>query len=218
MNLFENPTVETDRALAYKLFAECYYPPDENLLSQAERLGRAAGLVCPMAAEAIDLMAAGLAAVNGIEELAVDHARLFVGPFSLLAPPYGSIYLDGERRLMGDSTLDAAECYREVGLELASGFSGTPDHVAAELEFMHFLSIKELDAHAGGDTIRAGNFRRKQSAFLVRHLAAWAPDFTRSVEEQAQTLFYKGLAAATRVFVESDCKRLSAESQNHKRI
>jgi DMSO reductase family type II enzyme chaperone len=211
MNGFENKTVHVVRASAYKLFAECYYPPDEHTLAQAERLCREAGAVCPATAEALDLMAAGLAAASGIEELAVDHARLFVGPFALLAPPYGSVYLDGERRLMGDSALDVSECYREVGLEAAAGFSGTPDHVAAELEFMHFLAVKEIEARAGVDVVRAGHLKRKQRAFLERHLAVWAPDFTGSVEAQAQTLFYRGLAVATRTFVENDFKRLAAE-------
>jgi TorA maturation chaperone TorD len=95
---------------------------------------------------------------------------------------------------------------------MAAGFSGTPDHVAAELEFMHFLCVKELEARVGGDAARAGYYRSKQRAFLSRHLGAWAPDFTRCVEGQARTLFYRGLAAATRIFIESDCKRLASES------
>ena len=122
--------------------------------------------VCPPAAEAADRMEAALLAHEGIEELAIDHARLFVGPFALLAPPYGSVYLEGERRLMGDSTLAVGECYREVGLEVAAGFNGTPDHIAAELEFMHFLVVKELEALAGGDLVRAQHFRQKQKLFF----------------------------------------------------
>jgi len=44
-----------------------------------------------------------------------------------------------------------------------------------------------LEALAAGDLIRAQHFRQKQSSFLERHLAAWVPNFSRSVEEQAQT-------------------------------
>jgi TorA maturation chaperone TorD len=149
-------------------------------------------------------MAAALQNDEGFDELTIDHARLFVGPFALLAPPYGSIYLEGERRLMGDSTLAAGACYHEAGLEVAADFNGTPDHVAVELEFMHFLAVKELDALYAGQLDRAQNFQQKQRAFLERHLAAWVPDFSRSVEEQAQTEFYRSLAAATRIFVEND--------------
>jgi TorA maturation chaperone TorD len=212
MNGLDNRAIDSGRAAAYKLFADSYYPPDGFSPDLIERLCREAAAISPESAGALDLMAAGLAAANGLEELAVDHARLFVGPFALLAPPYGSIYLDGERRLMGESALEVSACYREAGLEVAAGFSGTPDHVAAELEFMHFLAVKECEAGAAGDAARAGYFRGKQRAFLDRHLGAWAPDFTRSVEAQARTLFYRGLAAATRIFIESDCKRLASES------
>jgi TorA maturation chaperone TorD len=128
-----------------------------------------------------------------------------------LAPPCGSVYLEGERRLMGDSTLAVGECYHEVGLEVATGFTGTPDHIAVELEFMHFLVVKELDALTDGYREHAQNFRQKQQAFLERHLAAWVPDFSRSVEEQAQTRFYQSLAAATRLFIESDFDQCRGE-------
>jgi putative dimethyl sulfoxide reductase chaperone len=191
---------ELARARTYKALAECYYSPGELTLQYVRQLGRD----CPPAAEAVARMEAALLAHEGIEELTIDYARLFVGPFALLAPPFGSVYLEGERRLMGDSTLAVGECYREVGLEVAAGFNGTPDHIAAELEFMHFLVIKELETLAGGDLVRAQHFRQKQRTFLERHLAAWAPDFARSVEEQAQTRFYQDLAGATRLFIESD--------------
>ena len=41
---------EIARATAYKLLAECYYPPDEHSLTQAGRLCREAGTVCTAAA------------------------------------------------------------------------------------------------------------------------------------------------------------------------
>jgi TorA maturation chaperone TorD len=192
------------RAKVYKALAECYYPPGEATLRHARELGPGLKAVCPPAAAAAERMAAAMLSNGGLEALAVDHARLFVGPFALLAPPYGSVYLDGERRLMGDSTLDVSACYREVGLEMAAGFSGTPDHIAAELEFMHFLAIRELEALAKGDADLARYFRQKQGTFLQRHLAAWVPVFTQGIEEQAQTPFYQNLAAATRLFVEKE--------------
>jgi TorA maturation chaperone TorD len=206
MAMKANEKLSTDiaRVAAYKLLAECYYPPGEATREHVRKLSLSTRELCPPAAEAADRMEAALQSDEGFEELAIDHARLFVGPFALLAPPYGSVYLEGERRLMGDSTLAAGDCYHEVGLEVAAGFNGTPDHIAVELEFMHFLAVKELDALFAGQLDRAQNFRQKQRAFLERHLAAWVPDFSRSVEEQAQTGFYRSLAAATRIFVEND--------------
>jgi putative dimethyl sulfoxide reductase chaperone len=213
MAMKANEKFSTDiaRVAAYKLLAECYYPPGEATREHLRKLSRSTRELCPPAAEAADRMEAALQSDEGFEELAIDHARLFVGPFALLAPPYGSVYLEGERRLMGDSALAVGECYQEVGLEVAAGFNGTPDHIAVELEFMHFLVVKELDALAGGYLDRAQNFRQKQRAFLERHLAAWVPDFSRSVEKQAQTKFYQELAATTRMFIESDLDQCRGE-------
>ncbi len=95
-------------------------PPGEETGEHVKQLSRHLETLCPPAAEAVDRMEAAGQAGEGFEELTIDHARLFVGPFALLAPPYGSVYLEGERRLMGDSTLAAGECYNEVGLELAA--------------------------------------------------------------------------------------------------
>jgi len=204
MDANETYNAEIARAKAYKAMAECYYPPERATIQHARHLSQNLKTLCPAASEAADRMEAALLAYEGVEDLVIDHARLFVGPFALLAPPYGSVYLDGERRCMGDSTLDVGSRYREVGLGTAPGFNDAPDHIAAELEFMHFLVIKELEALAGGDLVRAQHFRQKQKSFLERHLAAWVPAFTRNVEEQAQTRFYQDLAAATRMFIESD--------------
>lgn len=212
MNPNDTPGDDIARAKIYKALAECYYLPGEATLRHARQLGRSLKAVCPPAAEAADRMEAAMLSHEGVEDLAIDHARLFVGPFALLTPPYGSVYLDGERRLMGDSTQAVSECYREVGLEMAAGFNGTPDHIAAELEFMHVLVIRELEALAGGDLDRAQYSRKKQSSFLERHLAAWVPVFTRGVEQQAQTRFYQDLAAATRLFVESDFDRCRGDA------
>jgi TorA maturation chaperone TorD len=203
---------QTARAAVYKLLAECYYPPTGTLREPVEQLRRSLKTLGSPAAASAERMDAALQAHETLAELAIDHARLFVGPFALLSPPYGSIYLDGERRLMGDSTLSVDECYHEVGLEVAAGFNGTPDHIAVELEFMHFLIVKEIAAAADGELERAQNFRQKQRAFLERHLAAWVPDFSDSVEKQAQTGFYQSLAAATRLYIESDFSRCHGEA------
>jgi putative dimethyl sulfoxide reductase chaperone len=213
MAMQKNETYFTEiaRASTYKLLAECYYPPGERTLQNVMQLRSSLKALGSPASEDADRMEAALSAHEGFEELAIDHARLFVGPFALLAPPYGSVYLERERRLMGDSTLAVSESYREAGLEVAAGFNGTPDHIAAELEFMHFLSVKAIEALAGEDLVRARHFRQKQKSFLERHLAAWVPDFSRSLEDQAQTQFYQSLAVATRMFVESDFDQCRGE-------
>jgi TorA maturation chaperone TorD len=211
MNPNDTPGDDIARAKIYKALAECYYLPGEATLRHARQLGRSLKAVCPPAAEAADRMEAALLSHEGVEDLAIDHARLFVGPFALLTPPYGSVYLDGERRLMGDSTQAVSDCYRETGLEMDAGFNGTPDHIAAELEFMHVLVIRELEALAGGDLDRA-HIPGRSRAPSWRGISPHGCRFSPRCRQQAQTRFYQGLAAATRLFVESDFDRCRGDA------
>ncbi|MBW1790589.1 MAG: molecular chaperone TorD family protein [Deltaproteobacteria bacterium] len=141
---------------------------------------------------------------NKIGDLCVDFAKLFVGPYALPAPPYGSVYLDGESKVMGDSTIDVCMRYAEVGLELADHFKEVPDHIAAELEFMYFLILKEVEAISHSDFEQALDFLKKQEEFFLSHLGVWVPQFADNVEKAAETEFYKSLSKATRLFIKRD--------------
>ncbi|GAB4545487.1 MAG: hypothetical protein Kow0063_39580 [Anaerolineae bacterium] len=139
-----------------------------------------------------------------IEQLRIDYARLFVGPFELLAPPYGSVYLEGKRRVMGDSTIDARSRYQEAGLDISHDVKEAPDHIAIELEFMYYLIFKEIESFENADFESAMGYLGKQQAFLEEHLGAWATEFADSVEKNAGTDFYQNLARATKVFIQNE--------------
>jgi putative dimethyl sulfoxide reductase chaperone len=195
---------EAARAQIYKWLADCYYTPGEDIIERTRKLSHHLKPMCPQAVHAVDMMKAAVLTEDGPEALKVEFARLFVGPFSLLAPPYGSVYLDAERKIMGDSALDLQQRYREVGLDLAEDFKDAPDHIAAELEFMHFLIIKELQAVNHADLNEITSCMDKQRSFLGDHLGAWIAPFTQQVEERTCNDYFAGLAAATRLFVEND--------------
>lgn len=144
-----------------------------------------------------------------LRELAVDFTRLFVGPYSPPAPPYGSIYLEAERKVMGDSTVDAASRYSRFGIQTAGSFRDVPDHIAAELEFMFFLIHREVEFLVAEDCTGAGNIIYEQNRFLNDHLNAWIPEFTDLVIQNALMPFYRNLARITRVFINQDAAYLN---------
>ncbi len=111
-----------ERAAAYRLFSLCFHPPDERL---------------PAALRETDGQWLCSVSIPALDELQRDYARLFIGPFELLAPPYGSIYLENEERVCGDSTADVIARYRQEGLRIA--LKEPADHLAIELEFMYLL-------------------------------------------------------------------------------
>ncbi len=138
------------------------------------------------------------------KNLVIEYTRLFIGPYSLPAPPYGSVYLDPERTVMGDSTVDVETRYSRFGIKMADGFHDMPDHIAAELEFMLFLIHKELDSILCNQTAAACDILMEQQSFINNHLNAWVPEFVNRVNEHAKTSFYRQLAKALHGFITDD--------------
>ena len=197
---------ETLRAQIYKVLAECYYPPDEKLMTLL-------GEVSESPSAFIYQIADVAREVAELEPLRVDHAKLFVGPYKLLAPPYGSVYLENGK-LMGDSTMHVKNLYGEEGLEFV--LKETPDHIAVELEFMYFPINKAIAAQDKSDQNEDRCCQQKQRSFLAGHLGQWVPTFAAKVEEAVQTEFYRTLGNVTRRFIEDDLTqmwRLDRDSQ-----
>ena len=192
------------RADSYKLLAECFYFPDLGLAKTLENCKTAIGgklsAVLSNAPKAADL-----------QRYQVDFSRLFVGPFKLLAPPYGSIYLE-DGNFMGNSTLAAKELFAQEGLDVVA--KDAPDHIALELEFMYFMALKEAEAREKSDLELANSIRQKQAAFLTMHLGQWVSQFADKIEENAQTEFYKALGIATKNFVLEDLESISGEASS----
>lgn len=197
MKVGKHISLERDRAASYKFLADCYYLPDKGLLEAVNTPDKAA---CGLSTEM-----ASIAGVADIEPLQVDYSRLFVGPYGLLASPYGSMYLENNK-LLGDSTIDVSRRYAKEGLSV--NIKEVPDHVAVELEFMYFLIHKEIEAALSGDSTQAVDYIRKQREFLEVHLSRWIYDFTGKIVSNAETPFYRKLANLTKAFIEDDVKKL----------
>ena len=198
---------ESNRSEIYKLLAECYYPPVETLPEKIKQLGEKFKLVDH---QNINWGNKEILKTDSIEKLTVEHARLFVGPYSLEAPPYGSVYMESERRIMGNSTMDVIKRYQQSGLAMAEDFKDAPDHIAAELEFMHFLIYKEIEAINHGDAGQVYTCLLNQQSFLADHLGAWVSEFVGKVVDNAKTTFYQNLARATDTFIKDDYRTISS--------
>ncbi len=192
---------ETQRRDAYKLLSSYYYRPTADKLETLGALETTLKNICPEAVEFVMTMRTE----TDITQLEVDYAKLFMGPYKLLAPPYGSVYLEGKREVMGHSTIDALNHYQAAGLAISGRIKEAPDHIAIELEFLYYLIFKELEAIETGTLDKAKDYLERQKLFLERHLGAWVTEFSQNVETNALTDFYRNLAKATRIFVERDC-------------
>lgn len=195
---------ELSRMEAFRQLSECYFQPDSGLSDTLENLEIHLANVSQSAAKSVQRMRKEIKNSQNFKALKVDFAKLFVGPYQLMAAPYGSVYLDNGRTIMGDSTLNVKNRYRAEGLDTAKNFKDAPDHIAAELEFMYYLIFKEIEAFSNSDTETAINFIQKQKCFLESHLLAWIPEFVGNIIENAETWFYQNLAKATETFLKEN--------------
>lgn len=205
-----NHTITATREDVYRLLAACYYPPSKDLIEE-ECCATLATLLETASPDAAQY--AGVATValgdSSLEALAVEHARLFIGPFQLVAPPYGSIYLDDTKTVMGDSTARVAAFYHNCGLQLAEDFHELPDHFAVELEFMSFLAFKQREAEVSGDLNEVARITALQREFLGRFLLPWLEPFTSAIITDAEAPFYQAIALCTATFINSDIASLT---------
>lgn len=198
---------EHQRKTIYHILAACFSMPQEELFLQLSSLAIPISNQSPETVQMMSLLRGDL----DIEELKIDFAKLFVGPFKLLAPPYGSIYLEGQRQVMGTSTLDAKKRYQDAGLEISKVFKDSPDHISAELEFLYFMNFEQIEAIENSDFDSALNWLKRQEDFLQNHLGAWVAAFTSCVTEHAETDFYQTLGKTTGQFIPRDIENLKSE-------
>lgn len=211
--------ISREKAMAdvFLYLSLCYHSPNDELAETVEGLGHSLQVMCREAVPFVHKMKAELE-TGDLERIRVDHARLFVGPFQLLAPPYGSVYLDGTRQVMGPSTFQVMEAYRAAGVEVSGTFLEPADHLAAELEFVHYLLFLSLKSAAESDLDQVRALREQALRFLERHVGSWVDAFTVLVETHATTNFYRNLAWTTRAVVRRGIQGgLVAETQECER-
>jgi len=201
----------TERGDCFKLLAACFYEPEKQLLVE-EQIGEKLGLLfdgqAPGCAKSARKMQNVLEKIEQ-QQMSIDHAALFVGPFELLAAPYGSVYMERNRRVMGDSTIKAAHYYQEAGLSV--DIKEPADHIVIELEFMYYLCSKEASAATGGNLDEARKFREIQVGFFFDALKPWIANFCEAIKVGTDNAFYLNLADCLSCFMLS-CESIYAES------
>ena len=202
---------------AYRLLAACFSQPDREMFVEENLCANLAGLMqeisLPAVGEACRRMAQSLAE-NNQEELLIEYSALFLGPFGAPAHPYGSVYLEQERKLMGDSTMEVLKLYAQSGVTYEG--DEPPDHIAIELEFMSFLEGKIAQAISESNQADLADFSAIRGRFFNRLLASWAPILGNILKEQATLAFYRDLGECLLGFIGAERQRLQkpAAAQN----
>lgn len=123
------------------------------------------------------------------EPLPEAWQRLFIGPYALPAPPWGSVWLDRESVLFGDSTLALRQWMRDNAITVEAQQNEPEDHFGTLLMLAAWLSEN------GHDDAR--------DALLAEHLLPWSQRFLSVLEQEAKHPFYSALAQLARLTLES---------------
>jgi len=108
------------------------------------------------------------------EEVEFAYNRLFVGPGSVAAPPYASIYLESEPFVMGETTRKVRSLYQMIGCVSPWAGQAPEDHLALELDAC-------LRMRAGMQQKGCHGMEALYSYFLNEHLLRWVPRFISRV-------------------------------------
>jgi TorA maturation chaperone TorD len=147
-----------------------------------------------------------------LEDLAVEYARLFLGPGQHISP-HESVHhkMEGVQsgQLWGELTAEVKKIIESSGLEYITEYSGLPDHISVELEFMQHVVMREEQACQDDDKATALLCQENEKKFVDEHLFRWIPDFCEKVVTEADLPFYREMAKLTRTFIEFEKQELN---------
>jgi TorA maturation chaperone TorD len=191
----------SNAADCFRLLAACFYEPEKELFVEQQVCDNLATLLENFSSEAAGNARKMSSSLSGMEEtvLAVDYSALFLGPFELQAPPYGSVYLEKKREVMGETTLEALQLYQQAGLQVEE--KEPADHIAIELEFMAFVHGREASALQSGTIEEVSRNKDLREKFFTGCLKPWIADFCVAVRKGSENAFYISLADCLECFI-----------------
>lgn len=165
----------TDLAAYFKLFHR-YYSHTLTRIDASEWPAFEVFAASELAQERPHLRAAALriaqAPDSDIRSFEHQFNRLFIGPEELLAAPYETVYLSGERVLMRETTMAVRRAYEDAGMQVSAKNVEPDDHFAYECAFMAHLADR-------GDEQAAQAFE----SFAKAHLARWVAPHVAAIRK-----------------------------------
>ena len=134
---------------------------------------------------------------------------LFLGPGEHISP-HESVHRknnDGKPGLLwGKSTVEVKRFIEFPGLHYTSDYTGPPDHISVELEFMQQATLREGQAWEEGDETAAKACLKYDKQFHEEHLMCWIPDFCDKVMAASKSPLYREMASLTKTFIEFESR------------
>jgi len=148
-----------------------------------------------------------------VEALLLEFTRLFIGPGHHISA-HESIFTvvdSSSGGLWGTKTVEVKKFIESTGLDYEPQFTGLPDHVSVELEFMQKMTEWESDKWMQEDRKSAEYCLSVQRMFLEKHLLCWLPQFCDAVIDEAGMSFYRAMADLTKNYVEFERQGIATD-------
>lgn len=186
-----NEQIETVKFTGQPLGALLYYSPDSPQLTELIKILKQNDIIkeWPYGSEK-ELGAVQKLIHEGLsdsEEMLSSYRELFVGPGHFTAPAWGSVYLDRESVIFGDSTLRLRQWYREAGVETIMEQNEPEDHIGLMLMCASWLASKS-------DSL--------MKTYLAEHLLPWSDRYFELLFINAKSPFYRGVAKLSLITTE----------------
>ncbi|MEE8384471.1 MAG: molecular chaperone TorD family protein [Dehalococcoidia bacterium] len=189
------------RSRLYRQFADGFAYPDRDSFTslKAGRFRDDTEAMCRALSYDLAPSLDGLVASGDYVDFQAEYLRLFEAGMGIPpCPLYSGLYRGGRKSVMEELT----RFYNFFGLSVEQGAGELPDHVTMQLEFMHFLTFKELAAlHRGED---ASPYRRAQADFLERQLVSWLPSLDARLQGLDPPPFYAALVSLTNAVTQGE--------------
>lgn len=144
------------------------------------------------------------------QDLHWDYTRMFIGPGKLLAPPWESAYLNEERLLFQEQTMEVRMMYVKYSF-ISQNYKYEPDdHIGLELDFMSKLSEELLEYYEESNKVEFNKVLNDQEDFLNNHLLKWCDMFAKDIINNSDTGFYRGIAKVLNGYLNLDNEIISS--------
>ena len=151
-----------------------------------------------------------------------EYMNLFAVPTGRYVTPFEDVYrgitsggMSQRGPLLGERAIAARRIYRAAGADMDRTCKELPTHIGVELSYMSFLCERQAAAiideaeqvlphekkRTAADSVR---YHELQIKFIMEHLNAWFPQLSRSIQANAKSNFYRGMARITEAFLAHD--------------
>ena len=208
----------------YRLLSFCFlYPSEEmqqalrdgSLASQMKTISQTLPYASKIREEVVTFISSLTDNVSKVRPSSIqtEYDVLFGQSEELPCPPYETSYNTEQIFSTSRKLADIAGFYRAFGLSTSGTWHDRVDHVAAELEFMHFLTFKEAHAIASGKQSEAQLTKDASLKFLKEHVLEWVGSFAENLQKVSKVPYYASLGELTRKFImlEGNCLGLNTK-------